>query len=195
MLQGMSAAAAALYSPRRVTRRSYGFPTWSYPGFIRPSPILCPSDKPSARYTDKGDTKMRNSLKALMKKKTLFAFVLAITIFGAVYGFAATLNLSTNQLSAGNATVASCQATTPVASYAVAYDSTLGGYKVGTVTVTSLDAACATKAVSVTLTGAAGANLNTITGVVPAGGGIVALTPGATVSAALVTGLSVAVNG
>jgi hypothetical protein len=138
---------------------------------------------------------MRNSLKALMKKKTLFAFVLALTIFGAVYGFAATLNLNTNQLSAGNATVASCQTTTPMASYAVAYDSTLGGYKVGTVTVTTLDAACATKNISVTLTGAAGANLNTITGVVPAGGGIMALTPGVTVSAALVTGLSVAVNG
>jgi hypothetical protein len=138
---------------------------------------------------------MSKSLKALMKKKTLFAFVLALTIFGAVYGFAATLNLNTNQLSAGNAAVASCQATTPVASYAVAYDSTLGGYKVGTVTVTSLDAACATKAISVTLTGAAGVNLGTIAGVVPAGGGVQVLTPGATVSAALVTGLSVAVNG
>jgi hypothetical protein len=138
---------------------------------------------------------MRNSLKALMKKKTLFAFVLALTIFGAVYGFAATLNLNTNQLSAGNAAVASCQATTPVASYAVAYDSTLGGYKVGTITVTSLDAACASKAISVTLTGAAGANLNTIAGVVPVGGGVTTLTPGATVSAALVTGISVAVNG
>jgi hypothetical protein len=138
---------------------------------------------------------MRNSLKALMKKKTLFAFVLALTIFGAVYGFAATLNLSTNQLSAGNATVASCQSTTPVASYTVAYDSTLGGYKVGTVTVTSLDAACATKAISVTFTGAAGANLLTLTGAVQAGGGIQAFTPGSTVSAALVTGLSVAVSG
>jgi hypothetical protein len=138
---------------------------------------------------------MSKSLKALMKKKTLFAFVLALTIFGAVYGFAATLNLNTNQLSAGNAAVASCQATTPVASYAVAYDSTLVGYKVGTVTVTSLDAACATKAISVTLTGAAGVNLGTIAGVVPAGGGVQVLTPGATVSAALVTGLSVAVNG
>ena len=138
---------------------------------------------------------MRNSLKALMKRKTLFAFVLALTIFGAVYGFAATLNLSTNQLSAGNATVASCQATTPVASYAPVYDATLGGYKVGTITVTSLDAACASKAISVTLTGAAGANLNTITGVVAAGGGIQTLTPGVTVSAALVTGISVAVNG
>jgi hypothetical protein len=138
---------------------------------------------------------MRNSLKALMKKKTLFAFVLALTIFGAVYGFAATLNLSTNQLSAGNATVASCQSTTPVASYSVAYDSTLGGYKVGTVTVTSLDAACATKAISVTFTGAAGANLLTLTGAVQAGGGIQVFTPGSTVSAALVTGLSVAVSG
>lgn len=138
---------------------------------------------------------MRNSLKALMKKKTLFAFVLALTIFGAVYGFAATLNLSTNQLSAGNATVASCQATTPVASYAVAYDSTLVGYKVGTVTVTSLDAACATKAISITFTGAAGANLLTLTGAVQAGGGIQVFTPGSTVSAALVTGLSVAVSG
>jgi hypothetical protein len=150
----------------------------------------------SGRYKSiKGDIPMRNSLKALMKKKTLFAFVLALTIFGAVYGFAATLNLSTNQLSAGNATVASCQSTTPVASYTVAYDSTLGGYKVGTVTVTSLDAACATKAISVTFTGAAGANLLTLTGAVQAGGGIQAFTPGSTVSAALVTGLSVAVSG
>jgi hypothetical protein len=138
---------------------------------------------------------MRNSLKALMKKKTLFAFVLALTIFGAVYGFAATLNLSTNQLSAGNATVASCQTTTPVVSYAPAYDTTLVGYKVGTITVTSLDAACASKAISVTLTGAAGANLGTITGVVPAGGGVQTLTPGATISAASVIGISVAVNG
>jgi hypothetical protein len=138
---------------------------------------------------------MRNSLKALMKKKTLFAFVLALTIFGAVYGFAATLSLNTNQLSAGNATVASCQTTTPVASYSVAYDSTLVGYKVGTVTVTSLDAACATKAISITFTGAAGANLLTLTGAVQAGGGIQVFTPGSTVSAALVTGLSVAVSG
>jgi len=47
----------------------------------------------------------------------------------------------------------------------------------------------------VNLTGAANANLNTITGVVPVGGGSLALTPGSTVSAALVTGVSVALNG
>jgi len=138
---------------------------------------------------------MRNSLKALMKKKTLFAFVLALTIFGAVYGFAATLSLNTNQLSAGNATVASCQTTTPMASYTVAYDSTLPGYKVATVVVTSLDVACASKAVSVTLTGTSNALLQTVTGSVPVGGGAVTLTPVAPVSAASVLGLSVAVNG
>ena len=65
-----------------------------------------------------------------------------------MYGFAATLNVGTNQLSAGNATVASCQASgTPTGTYAVAYDSTLASYKVSSVTVTGIDAGCATKTV------------------------------------------------
>jgi hypothetical protein len=139
---------------------------------------------------------MSTLIKTMAKRRTLFAIVLALTIFGAVYGFAATLNVGANTLSAGNASVASCETTgTPTGTYSVAYDSTLGGYKVAGVTVTNLDAGCATKAVSVTLTGAANANLNTITGVVPAGGGSLALTPGSTVSAANVTGVSVAING
>jgi len=139
---------------------------------------------------------MRNIIKTAAKKRTLFSIVLALTIFGAVYGFAATLNVGANTLSAGNASVASCQASgTPTGTYTVGYDSTLGGYKVSGVTVTGLDAGCATKAVSVTLTGAANANLASIAGTVPAGGGSLALTPGSTVSAASVTGVSVAING
>src|SRR5437667_5106244 len=122
---------------------------------------------------------MLKATKALAQKKTLFALLLSLTIVGAVSGFAATLNDGTNQLSAGNATVASCQATgTPTGTYAVAYDSTLPGYKVSTVTVTGLDAGCASKTVSVTMTGASAANLGTITGTVPVGGGTLALTPG-----------------
>ena len=50
---------------------------------------------------------MQKLLTNLIKRKTLFALVLALTIFGAVYGFAATLNVGANTLSAGNATVAS----------------------------------------------------------------------------------------
>jgi hypothetical protein len=137
-----------------------------------------------------------NIIKAVAKKRTVFSIVLALTIFGAVYGFAATLNVGANTLSAGNASVASCQASgTPTGTYTVAYDSTLGGYKVSGVTVTGLDAGCATKAISVTLTGAANANLASIAGTVPAGGGSLALTPGSTVSAASITGVSVAING
>jgi hypothetical protein len=137
-----------------------------------------------------------STIKALAQKKTLFALVLALTIFGAVYGFAATLNVGSNQLSAGNASVASCQASgTPTGTYAVAYDSTLPGYKVSSVTVTSLDTNCAGKTVSVSLTGAANANLGTVTGTVPVGGGSLLMTPGSSISAAAVTGLSVAING
>ena len=80
-----------------------------------------------------------STIKALAQKKTLFALVLALTIFGAVYGFAATLNVGSNQLSAGNASVASCQASgTPTGTYTVAYDSTLSGYSVSGVTVWQL---------------------------------------------------------
>ena len=41
---------------------------------------------------------MQKLLDNLIKRKTLFALVLALTIFGAVYGFAATLNVGANQL-------------------------------------------------------------------------------------------------
>lgn len=138
---------------------------------------------------------MTNAMKTLARKKTLFALVLALTIFGAVYGFAATLNVGNGQLAAGNASVASCQVASATGTYAVAYDATLGGYKVSTVTINSIDTACASKALSVTLTGAANANLISLTGTVPVGGGSLVLTPGSTVSAASVTGLSLAING
>ena len=135
--------------------------------------------------------------KAVAGHKILFAVVLALTIFGAVYGFAATLNVGNGVLSAGNATVASCQQTgTPTGTYTTAYDTTTAQYKVGTVVVTGLDNTnCNGKSVSVTLTSANGAtNLATLTGTVPSSGNLT-LTPGSTVSAASVTGISVAING
>src|SRR3954453_18753714 len=103
---------------------------------------------------------MTKSIKTLAKKRTLFALLLALTIFGAVYGFAATLNVGANALSAGNAAVASCQSSgTPTGTYALTYDSTIPGYKVSGVTVTGMDPLCNGKTVSVTLTGTGNASL------------------------------------
>ena len=141
---------------------------------------------------------MTKAIKGLAKRRMLFALVLALTIFGAVYGFAATLSVGSNSLSAGNVAVASCQTTgTPTGTYTTAYDSTVPGYKVATVVVTGLDTAnCNGRAISVTLTGASAVNLATITGVVPSSGNLT-LTPPAspTISAAAVQGVSVAING
>ena len=140
---------------------------------------------------------MSKAMKALAKRRVLFASVLALTIFGAVYGFAATLNVGSNTLSAGNASVASCQQTgTPTGTYTTAYDTTTAQYKVASVIVTGLDNTnCNGRNVSVTLTSASGAtNLATLTGTVPASGNLT-LTPGSTISAASVTGISVAING
>ncbi|HEY2371090.1 MAG TPA: hypothetical protein VGH82_00940 [Gaiellaceae bacterium] len=135
-----------------------------------------------------------STIKALAQKKTLFALVLALTIFGAVYGFAATLNVSSNQLSAGNASVASCQASgTPTGTYSVAYDSTITSYQVSGVTVTGIDVGCNGKTLSATLTGTGGTSLGTVSGTIS--GTSLALTPAAHLDAKNVTGISVAING
>jgi hypothetical protein len=140
---------------------------------------------------------MSKAMKALAKRRVLFASVLALTIFGAVYGFAATLGVSTNTLSAGNATVASCQTGSVTGTYTTAYDSTIPGYKVTGVTVTGISSACAGKTVSATLTDSSNNAIGTaMTGTAPVGGGTLALTaPSAITSAANVAGVSVAING
>jgi len=140
---------------------------------------------------------MIKATKALAKRRTLFAGVLALTIFGAVYGFAATLGVASNNLSAGNTSVASCQTGNVTGTYTTAYDSTIQGYKVSGVTVTGLSAACATKTVSATLTDSSNNAIGTaLTGTVPAGGGTLALSaPSVVTSAANVVGVSIAING
>jgi hypothetical protein len=139
------------------------------------------------------------ALKGLAKRRTLFASLLALTIFGAVYGFAATLNVGTQTLSAGNAAVASCQASgTPTGTYTVVYDASIPGYKVSTINVTGMDPGCNGKTVAVTLTGASSASLGSGTATYSSAGSntTVAISSlSANPAASLVTGVSVAVNG
>ena len=131
-----------------------------------------------------------------MRWRTLAATVLALTFFGAVQGFAATLSFGASTLSAGNAPVAACQNSgAATGTYSVAYDPAAAAYTVATVSMLDLDSSCAGKTISLTLTGTGSSSLATLTGTVPAGGGSVALTPGATIAAAAVTGVSVAILG
>ena len=140
---------------------------------------------------------MHKLLTNIVKRKTLLALVLALTIFGAVYGFAATLSVGANTLSAGNASVASCQQTgTPTGTYNIAYDTTTAAYKISSVVVTGLDATnCSGKTVSVQLTNTAGTTLvgTQMTGTVS--GTSLTLTPASTIAASSVGGVAVAING
>jgi hypothetical protein len=165
--------------------------TAASPVFIGPAPKLL------LVHRNEKEIDMQKLLTNLIKRKTVFALVLALTIFGAVYGFAATLDVGASQLSAGDASVASCQATQAVGTYQVGYDTGAKAYVVSGVTVTGLASTCGGKPISVTLTANSGAqNLATITGTVPAAGGSLALTPtGTPITASAVTGVSVAING
>ena len=140
-----------------------------------------------------------NTLKTLARRRSLISVVVALGLFGAVYGFAATLNVGANTLSAGNASVASCQASgTPMGTYTIAYDSSVPGYKVSGVTVTGLDPACDGKTVAVTLTGTANAALASGSAVYNAAGSNTQVNVSSLVgtpTASSVLGVSVAVNG
>jgi hypothetical protein len=138
---------------------------------------------------------MSKVLKNLLQRRLLVATLAAVTVFGGVYGFAASLNITSNKLAAGNVAVASCQTAAPNSTYTVAYDSTLGDYKVASVVITGLDKNCASKPIDVTLQGASNASLGEITGTVPAGGGSLTLTPSSSIDAKLVEGVSAAING
>jgi hypothetical protein len=109
-------------------------------------------------------------------KRTVLAIVIGTVVFGTVYGLAASLGVNSQTLGAGNSSVAACQSGSLTATYAVVYDATIPGYKVGAVTVTGLDTTsstnCGSKAFKVTLTGpgASSASLAQVTGTTPGSG-------------------------
>ena len=128
-------------------------------------------------------------------KRTLIAVLAAVMTFGAVYGFAAGLNLTTESLGAADTTVAACQAGALTATYTSSYSASTPGYSVGTVTVTGLAATCYAKAYRITLSGAANASLGEVTGTTPSSGASFAATFSPAVNAASITGIAVVISG
>ncbi len=128
-------------------------------------------------------------------KRIITAVLGGLLAFSVVYGLAASLNLTSDSLGAGTATVASCQAAVLNATYTSTYSAAAPGYTVGTVTVTGLAATCYSKPYKITLSGAASVSLGEATGTTPSSGTSFAATFAPALSAASVTGVSVVISG
>lgn len=76
-----------------------------------------------------------------MNKRLLVGLAAAGIVGGGTYGFAATLGVTSDNLGAGSAVVASCDATVDV-DYTTGWDATSELYEVTGVTVSGIDAAC-----------------------------------------------------
>src|SRR6478672_5786824 len=103
----------------------------------RPTMLWSP-DNVSGRYETrpKGAFDMRKFRYTTRTTKLVLAAVVASIVFAGVYGFAASLGLTSSGLGAGNAVVASC-GTGINAAYTTAYSSSLPGYSVSQVNLTS----------------------------------------------------------
>jgi hypothetical protein len=118
----------------------------------------------------------------------------ASIVFAGVYGFAASLGLTTSGLGAGNAVVAACGSGISAA-YTTAYSSSIPGYSVSQVNLSSIPAACLSKSYRIQLTGAAGATVGAeMTGTLPSSGTTANISTSGNVDASLVTGISVVIS-
>jgi hypothetical protein len=135
--------------------------------------------------------KFRNTTRTT---KMVVAAVIASIVFAGVYGFAASLGLTSSGLGAGSAVVAAC-GTGINAAYTTTYSSTIPGYSVSQVNLTAIPAACLSKAYRIQLTGAAGAAIGSqMSGTLPASGTTANSSTSGTPDASLVTGISVVIS-
>ena len=133
-------------------------------------------------------------------KRTLTAIFAGILVFATVYGFAASLTVTSASLGAGTTAVAACQSTALNATYTPTYQSGLPAYESTTVTVNGLDETapkCGGKAIRVTLTGpgASTVSLGEQTATLATGAGTTQAFTFTGVKAADVTGLHVVISG
>jgi hypothetical protein len=123
--------------------------------------------------------------------KLLLATAAALTAFAGVYGFAASLGISSSGLGAGSTVVAACGSGTTV-SYTTAYASGISGYAVSQVNLASIPSTCLSKAYRIQLMGASGAAVGSeLSGTLPASGTTATIATSGNPDASLVTGVSV----
>jgi hypothetical protein len=135
--------------------------------------------------------KIRNATRTT---KMIVAAVAAFIVFAGVYGFAASLGMTTSGLGAGSSVVAAC-GTGIQASYTTAYASGIPGYAVSQVNLASIPATCLSKSYKIQLTGASGVTIGSeMSGTLPASGTTASIATSGNPDASLVTGISVVVS-
>jgi hypothetical protein len=137
---------------------------------------------------------MSKFLKSLVASRMALAAVVAMTVFGGVYGFAASLGTTTSGIGADSEVVAAC-GTGLAAAYTTGYSASLPGYTVSSVDLSSIPATCLSKGYKIQLTGASGVAVGSeMTGSLPASGTTATISTSGTVDASLVQGISVVVS-
>jgi hypothetical protein len=137
---------------------------------------------------------MRRIRKATRRTQLLLAVSVAAIVFGAVYGFAASLGITSSGLGAGNAVVSAC-GTGITVSYTAAYGSSIPGYFVSQVNLGSIPAGCLNGSYRIQLTGAGGAAVGSeISGTLPSSGTTATIATSGTPDASQVTGVSAVIQ-
>jgi hypothetical protein len=127
------------------------------------------------------------------KKKLILGLAVGTAAFAAVFAMAASLAVGSNSLGAGNADVASCDTDGVAHSYTTSFAQGLPGYKVDTIEVTGIAAACDGYDIKATVMNTADAALTSETGTI-APGGTHTFTVSGTVSAAQVEDIAVVIS-
>ena len=137
---------------------------------------------------------MRNVRNATRTTKFVLAAIVSFIVFAGVYGFAASLGLTSSGLGAGSAVVSSC-GTGINAAYSTTYSASIPGYSVSQVNLTAIPAACLSKSYKIQLTGASGVAVGSeMSGSLPSSGTIANINTVGNPDASLVTGISVVVS-
>lgn len=133
-----------------------------------------------------------------MSKRLIAGVIAGLFVFGAVFGMAASLNLTPDGLGADDEVIAACDSNGVTTSYTTAFQN--GQYEVTGVTVNGIDDDCGALTVKVQLSGASGAisgasgsgTVSTSAGVVDARQ--VSITLGTAASAEAATGIQVVIG-
>ena len=110
-------------------------------------------------------------------RRKIYAISVAVAVFGTAFAMAASLGgITSDNLGADSAAVATCDSNGVSTAYTTAYDATDGRYEVTAVTVSGIDNACDGKSIAVTLTTSAGASVGSGSATVPTDAGATSVT-------------------